>query len=528
MQLEQELKLAIAPEDAARLRRLASGWPAVRRRRAQHQLTIYFDTAERALKEGGMALRIRNAGRRRLQTLKLEGDAIASLSTRPEWEQPVRGERPDLASLPPAARALLPEAVREDPGLLRPVFVTDIRRTFWDVGMDGGARVEMVLDEGEIRAGRRREKVCEIELELKEGPAVGLVDFATSLGRDIPFQLEPWSKSARGYRLAARQAPPFVKADLVALAPEMSAREAFIAVMRGCLAQLEANEACARDGREPEGVHQMRVALRRMRSALAVFDACLPAALQGELREELRWITRELGPTRDWDVFVEETVRPLALRLSEAEQFRPLLAAGAKLRRAGYAQVREAIQSHRYTAMKLCLLRWLTREDWQDVADEAAREALAEPVGELARQVLRARDRKLRKVGEGHEEFTVEELHELRIRAKKMRYAAEFFRRLYPRKPVKRYLSRMAVLQEVLGAINDAAVGRQRLDEAHAALGAPGGQAPSLVWADGVVSGWLAARMMSEVGRFAELWSDFRAQKPFWNRVAEPVRAAPD
>lgn len=529
MQLEQELKLAIAPEDAARFRRLAAGWPAARRRRrSQHQLSIYFDTADRALKKGGMALRIRKAGGRRLQTFKLEGEAIASLSSRPEWEHTVRGDRPDLARLEPAALDLLPEAVRRDPACLRPIFSTDIRRTFWDVSMDDGVRIEMVLDEGEIRAGRRRERVCEIELELKSGSPLGLVDFAIGLRGDVPFHLTAWSKSARGYRLADRQAPPFVKAELVGLSPEMNAQEAFVAVMRGCLAQLEANEACASDGRDPEGVHQMRVALRRMRSALSVFGACLPQAPASELREELRWITRELAPARDWDVFLDETVRPLAERLGEAERFHPLLATGSRLRRAGYVQVRDAIQSHRYTSMKLSLLRWLLRDDWEEALEEAAREARAEPVGELARRLLRARDRKLRKVGEGHEEFTVEELHELRIRAKKMRYAAEFFRRLFPRRQVKRYLSRMAVLQEVLGAINDAAVGRQRLDEAHAALGAAAGQAPTLVWADGVVSGWLAARMLSEVGRFAELWADFRAQKPFWNRVLEPVRDAAD
>jgi inorganic triphosphatase YgiF len=165
----------------------------------RHQVTTYFDTSDRRLLKESMALRLRQGGTRTLQTLKTASDG--STFGRGEWEAPVEGKVPDLALLRGTpAESLLPEGT-----VLRPVFETRVRRLRCDLAPGEDVRIEAVLDLGEIRAGRRREPIREMELELLQGSPIALYRLASEELLAVPGTLlSTESKAARGWQLAAR------------------------------------------------------------------------------------------------------------------------------------------------------------------------------------------------------------------------------------------------------------------------------------------------------------------------------------
>ncbi|MFO0207264.1 MAG: CHAD domain-containing protein, partial [Betaproteobacteria bacterium] len=274
---------------------------------------VYFDTAARALARAGLALRLRRQGRRWLQTLKT-GGGEAALATRDEWEVPVAAGRLHFAALPAAARAQLRAAGVASVRPLRPVYRTRFRRSAWTVERDG-ATVELALDDGQIVAGAQREPILELELELKAGPAAALPALARAImapPRRAVLPLLPLgaSKAARGQRLADQLPLRAAKASGARLGeglrPKLPAGAALRCVLANGLEVLLANAHGLRRRDEPEFVHQARVALRRMRSALRLLacDTTVPAALTSELR----WIASALGPARDADVLVTSTL----------------------------------------------------------------------------------------------------------------------------------------------------------------------------------------------------------------------------
>ena len=128
---------------------------------------------------------------------------------------------------------------------------------------------------------------------------------------------------------------------------------------------------------------------------------------------------------------------------------------------------------------------------------------------EFAGFVLEERDRRLRKQGRRVPGAAPRERHRVRIAAKKLRYAAEFFAPLYPQKRVQRYVAALEDLQDILGALNDAAVVGRLLDEATA-------KKPIAPRVEGLVRGWVAAVAERELARYKRAWREFDEAKPFW------------
>jgi triphosphatase len=195
---EIEIKLRAPREvlQAARtlpwLRAMASG-PGKRKRLR----SVYFDTPKFELRDAGIALRVRHDGQKRLQTVKAAGEGAF---TRKEWECRIDGDVPDLERLDNEARAALKDLRLECN--LRPVFETDIVRTAIPLRY-AASEIEIAFDFGVIRAGRRRETVSEIEIELKGGDPSAMVELAKRIADDLPVVLEPRAKPARGYALLA-------------------------------------------------------------------------------------------------------------------------------------------------------------------------------------------------------------------------------------------------------------------------------------------------------------------------------------
>src|SRR5215475_8063667 len=279
---EIELKLAVAPERAGELRKLELLHRLSEKRGSTRELsTVYFDTPDQALSRRGIALRIRSAGQRKLQTIKLPAEGPGGLQIQREVETPVSGDAPEFDRISDLRlRRLFADAAIAD--ALGPMFVTEFRRTAWPLRFEGSL-------------------------------------MALALHDVLPVTLGHATKAARGYALLDGTQPQPVKALPTGMVPTMTARHAFGIAARNCLAQMRDNEASARLGRDPEGVHQLRIGLRRLRALVTAYRDALAPAAHEFLSRELRWLQQELNPARDWDVFIETTLQPILGRVAGLE-----------------------------------------------------------------------------------------------------------------------------------------------------------------------------------------------------------------
>jgi triphosphatase len=520
--MEIELKLLAAPEDLAKVER----HPALKgmRRwagRREHLATVYYDTPDFELAREGLALRVRRSGERSVQTLKARGVAGAGLHAREELEWPLaQGGAVDLAVLDetPYHRLFAHKRVRER---LQPVFTTEFDRAARMVGFADGTAAELAIDRGEIRAGERAAPISEAEIELKTGDPHRLFALAREIARDIPIRLGHASKAERGYALAsgARAAPR--KAEAVPLDGPLSAGAALRRIAFGCIAQMQANEDGLLTGKDPEYLHQFRVGLRRLRSCLGLAGLALGKPAIAAIAAELRWLQNALGPARDWDVFATATLATLARSVDAGAGLKRFRARCARIRRAHGEAAREAVHSTRYTALILALGEQFAHDDLagfarasrpaEGPAPEAPPADLAAPLDEFAAFVLHRLDRRLRKRGADVPQASPEARHQVRIAAKKLRYAAEFFAAAYPKKRVAPYLAALEELQDILGALNDAVVADRLLTEAVA-----GAKQPVPERVDGLVRGWVAAVAVNELAGYKRAWREFADTKPFW------------
>jgi CHAD domain-containing protein len=258
----------------------------------------------------------------------------------------------------------------------------------------------------------------------------------------------------------------------------------------------------------------MRVGVRRMRSAMALFRDVLPAAQAAPLREELRWIAGELGRARDLDVFFEDQLAPLRRHLPEDPALKRLQDEAAHMRAESYARLRASLESPRYAELVLRLGHWLAGRAWRQQPTSPASAQLFLPARDAARRLLARRYKRLRRRGRGLHAMSVDEKHVLRIEAKKLRYAAEFLRGLFPRSRSGRLIRATSDLQDMLGHLNDVSTARTLLGEVLERL--DGEASPALVRAAGFVEGWISHEAEGQLAGLADGWRALRRQKPFW------------
>lgn len=419
-------------------------------------ISTYYDTQDLALKQRGLTLRVREQDGRYVQTVKAADLARANILSRGEWEDAVADDRPDPQA--PQSGAQLPQDVATD---LRAIFVSDVTRTTVEIEPVPGTQIEAAIDEGEVRVagGDAAEPISEIELELESGDATALYDLALRLLDVTPVRLETRSKSERGYRLVegAETELPAFHAGSVALDPDMTVEAALQNIGRSCLAQLLRNEAVVPSAL-PEGVHQMRVAVRRIRSAVSSLKKVLPAEDRRWIKEELGWLAGTLGPARNLDVFATELLPAARARLPDEPGWDDLAAILDRSRRAAYDRVREEILSERYTATILRLLRWFEACGWRGHPDCEASALLSSPVGKIAPRVLDRRRRKVRQRSKRFGRLTPRERHQLRIAVKKLRYTIELFGSLFEKDDLQKFVGKLKRLQDDLGYANDVRV----------------------------------------------------------------------
>jgi inorganic triphosphatase YgiF len=492
---EVEIKLEFDPADAARLAAhpLLCAGP-----QEQDLVSIYFDTPGETLHKAGVYLRIRDIDGRQVQTIKTAKSG-GGLFDRLEWEREVKGRTPNFSGASPTAlKPLLTPDIRAS---LRPVFETRVTRNIYRLTHDG-SDIELAIDQGEIATADKRSAILELELELKRGEAKSLFSLARVLAETVPLKLGVKSKAERGYELLHDSGGKPEKAAEIDIPPTLTASEAFRAVAHNCLRQILANEAATRAGRA-ESLHQMRIGLRRLRAALAIFAAAVSDEQTVRTKAELRWMTQELGPARDLDVFAANVLTPLRASDPGAIDMAAAHRDFDAKREAAYARAAAALGSSRFRNALLDLAEWIETGPCND-QDENRRASRDRLVAEYARKELARLRKWIKRKGADLRQLDLAQRHRLRIRAKRLRYATEFFATTFSGETTAQRrsesLAALKDLQDSLGRLNDIAT--------HHELIAGGAQEDA-----GATSGDEVEALLHKSERAFER---FAATNPFW------------
>lgn len=495
MTLETELKLHITPENLLRLKRhsflrtISSG-----RARTLKLFSIYYDTADLELRRRAMALRLRQTGKQYLQTLKGGGQVSAGLHQRNEWETPVPSEQLDFEALK-ACGGELPRGVRNR---LQPVFVTDFSRNVRLLSFEG-AEIELCMDSGEIRAGQSSCPISELELELKSGEPQQLFKLALALLDILPLEVEHTSKAEYGYLLFAAAKPSASKGGFPVLSKSQPIASALQSLIASCLAHVQSNVPGALLKLDEEYLHQVRVGLRRLRVALSIARSFHADTELEALSEQVSRLCVELGRSREWDVFVTQTLAPICTRLPEHAGLREVLGASERARKHQHAGMENSLASRDFQRLLLRFGSWMHSAQWADAETTLAG---------FAKQTLKKRQKQVFKHGGMVAGENATLLHALRISCKKLRYSVEMFGSLYPEAKTRNYASALSELQDILGTLNDIAV-------AHRLLNGLDNAARHDTLA--LIRGWMEHDYAERVAEFGKAWKRFSGQKTFWN-----------
>jgi inorganic triphosphatase YgiF len=476
----------------------------------QTEVSVYFDTDKHKLRKRGVMLRVRRVGRHYTQTIKANGN-LAPFE-RGEWETEINGSKPDLGlAKGTPLETLITKKLRRR---LRPLFETRVRRTVYPVVDDANA-IELTLDRGTVDTGTRKLPLCEIELELKRGSPAKLFDVARELTAALPARLAVKSKSERGYEIIDGEKSLAIKAEAIDLPEDASARDAFRMVGVGCLKQIIDNEPALMK-RDPEGVHQMRVGLRRLRAAISLFRILLHDPQTATIKAQLKWLAGELSLARELEVLVSRVVAPMRKRGRRWRGMPSLSREIAERRDAALRRAQDAVDSSRFRMLMLDVAAWLEAGHWTVPEDDLVRDQGDLSIVDFAAEQLARRWRKVRKKGRALAQLDARSRHKFRIQTKKLRYATEFFSSLYRSRPAmkrrKQFLPALERLQDGLGDLNDIAVH----EESISAMGIRKRSNPSRAFAAGLLTGREDARIESAMTAAMAAYADLSKVKPFW------------
>jgi triphosphatase len=493
---EIELKFTVPPgarESVERHPRFADVTPSRKR-----LISTYFDTPNCALRRRGFSLRVRQGPHGWVQTLKGPG----SFGPRSEWEWPLRGDEPEFSRLAEARldKSLISTVAKRS----RPLFVTDIDRTERMVQIRGSGAVAAAIDEGAIRAGNRSIDVHELELEVKHGSILAAFQLARDLVASAPLRINPCSKADRGYGLVIDKVSA-VKSEAPGLPRGITVADAIPKLVGASLSQFVGNIPAA-DAGQVEGVHQMRVALRRLRTLFVLFAPELEAATRTRLSDAIRSLGTPLGDARDWDVFVTETLKEAEQADVRREWIASLRAAADIRRQAAHQGVRDLIAGAKPTELVLATGEWVEGTDWAGRDRRPSTRKLKSAVPRLLGRI----ERKVCKRGQKMPDLEGAAMHALRKAVKKLRYSVDYATPIYGKRRTAKFAKACKKLQSQLGTINDGVVTNKLVDTL-----APRDEP---VWAPvaGALLAWNQERTERARRKATRAWPRFERRRPFW------------
>ncbi len=415
------------------------------------QQDTYLDTADWAVHRAGFSLRLRRRGEAGEVTLKALSKAKNGLHSRREITQRLpnaagawEAEPGEVTSRVIAMTAGMP---------LRPLFDIVNRRRTVAIERDGIELAEISLDDAQVLVdGSARRSFCRVEIE--ESSAGGLeqaesfIEALREAGELVPTNV---SKFELGLVTAEQQPDQAFDLGYTVLSPEASSGEYAYALLRKLFIAMLDHEPGTRLGEDPEELHDMRVATRRLRAAMSTFRDVLPARFE-RMRAELKWIAGCLGEVRDVEVqleWLEEIQRQSGWE--DATAVGPLIEERRERWSVERTRLLEAMNSERYRALVDDLTAILREGD-------AGQGEAATPVRQYGRKVLRKRHRQFtREAGELTPESDPQLFHLARIRGKKLRYAAEAMTPVFG-EPAEQLVTAIKAAQDLLGEHQDKAV----------------------------------------------------------------------
>lgn len=486
MSTEIELKLQLSPKSARKL----PDHPLLAKIQSQklHLLNTYFDTPTLELHARRVAMRFRKKGWQWLCTVKSAEPASGGLAMRSEWEAPATPGTFDFSHVDADDfRDFLEKRVDQ----FEPIFTTDFRRQVWNVPF-GESLIELVIDRGQIESREQRTPICEIELELISGKVDDIFNLTRQLQKDLDLFPAIASKAERGYALFLNEPLRPFKSKPVPINEEQTPVEAFRCIALGCLEHFQRNEKGLLTNGDSEFIHQARVALRRLRSAIKLFAPVLPPEFVAAYGQTWQTLAGALGDTRNWDVFLEETLPPIAEAFPENRDIKRLRKAAQRRARSARKSVVGLLAIKEYPRL---LLEFTA-------AVYTLSDTLPIPIKDFAHQQINSHARKARRMARRHAELSPEDRHKMRIAFKKLRYTLEFFAPLLPQKRLRPYLAALSQLQDELGLINDHITANALI--ADALKGRPVGP----------IHGWISGRhalLVSELPEVLQTWLAQRA-----------------
>lgn len=519
---ETELVFSASAEQMERLPRVLRELAATARARPVRAIKDrYLDTPMRLLMRAGVACRLRRSGRRATLTLKLLTQFREGLTDRVElseelppgdwtWPGPLPG-RVLRTRLLPLTRRLEVQCL----------FDLQQTRRIYDVRTRDGARLEVSADRASLVGSNGDNTLQRIKVELREGSSGSLIRFAADLRRVLKLKPASGSTFEFGLREAGLSVPVPAEGPALRLRPRDTVRKAAARALTLHFRRMLWHVPGTRLGMNPECLHDMRVSVRRLRAILRFFRASLPPSSAAKLAEELKWLGHNLGAVRDLDVHLQECAA-LLVRLPEAAR-----AASGSCRREISGRRKQAydamcrdLRSPRFRELKnACrdLIRRLRRPLAAGSAGIAAEGA----------SLLDSEWKSILNAGRGIvDESSDEALHRLRVQCKRLRYVCEILRDVYG-KPVAKMARRLAALQEVLGAHQDAVVAQSLIERAitESAAATPAGM--EVAYAMGrCAAGWREEQLARRAA-FPAAWEAFdrkKAYRSFRRALRQPRR----
>lgn len=451
---ELELKFCLTPAAATRWLAALKAQGATK----QRLQAAYFDTPDGHLAKAHAALRLRLEGRHWVQTFKSAGDSPVHRQEHEVFVSSPTSKRPALDLTrhdgTPAQAALLAALDGIPSEALEERYATDMQRWTLHVHTAEGTAVEMALDLGEVRAAGRSDPVAELELEYEAGPLEGLFAMARDVAGEGGLWLSTLSKAERGEALRRGAPSPARKARSLAWPHKAPGADVLRGVLLNTTGQVLANAGPVAEGQgDVDHIHQLRVGIRRLRTALRELAFLSPRLVDAGWEAPLREVFARLGEQRD-AVAVADAVNALLVE-ANAPKTRwdppPPVDASALVREPPFQQA----------MLGILALAHAPDDAFEPLDPPQARERIAKALARLHRRILKA--------GRRFDELDIEHQHRVRKQLKRLRYLAEFSHGLWGKGRGERFLEQLRPAQDVLGRHADCAVAAEhfRRDAQH-------------------------------------------------------------
>ena len=457
-----------------------------------HLQAKYYDTPDRLLAKNGMALRLRKENDLWVQTFKAAGQShlhrveeevfLGKCDQEPDLNLELYQDNKVVTDL-------LNTALGKEAKKLSLQFETDVQRTYHVFEADNTA-IEVCLDDGVVKTATAQSIICEVEFELKQGAVKTLIQFAQQWINRYTLWLDVRSKAERGNLLALGQAAsPAVHAKALTLNKDITAEQALRKIVENCLGQFLPNMAAIADGvAEAEHIHQARVSLRRLRSALKHFSSW-SNEVNPLWEEQIAELFRQLGDTRDEDAIRTE-VLPIIKQHGSPELLLPVSAQPLK-------ELSILFTSSDTIKLLLDLLAFAYSEEDSKNKTGGLKKHIKKSLHKLHHKVISN--------AEHFSELEVTQQHKIRKTAKQLRYCVEFISSLYSDKKVQQYLKQLQPVQNTLGQYNDLFIAEGIFNKAV--------ENDSSFW---FALGWVKAKQPHLQKRAAKALQTFSQAETFW------------